>query len=222
MSEMTFDDYKQNLRDHPDAGVRANAAWRMGHLRDYRCLEPLLAAIHDDSAAVRARVMEALGSRREPEVTVAIRHGLSDPDEDVRAMAARAAALVAATELTPVLYELLHDPSPRVVGEAIQALAYSDDDDVGVRLVAVLLANAEEVTVRYFVRQALSHRGGGETVTALVAVLAQSDAPVGVVIDALEILAQMHVKAARAAVEPLLHHPDEDVQTTAHWALGQL
>lgn len=99
MSELTFEDYLRNLRDHPDEGVRANAAWRLGRTRDHRCLAALLAAASDPSPAVRARVMEALGSRREPEVTPAIAQGLHDADPDVRAMAARAAALMAATEL---------------------------------------------------------------------------------------------------------------------------
>lgn len=222
MTDVTLEDHIDNLRTHPDAGVRANSAWRIGHMRDYRCLEPLLEAIHDPSAAVRARVIEALGSRREPAIIAAIEQGLYDTDEDVRAMAARAAALVAATELTPRLYELLADPSVRVIGEAIQALAYSEDADVGTRLTKMLQIHPDDSTLRYFVRHTLAQQGDIRTVNALIAVLAQPDTPVGILIDMLEVLAQRRERAARGAVEALIHHADEDVAATARWALGQL
>ncbi|XWX03513.1 HEAT repeat domain-containing protein [Aggregatilineales bacterium SYSU G02658] len=224
MSELTFEDYLRNLRDHPDEGVRANAAWRLGRTRDHRCLAALVAAASDPSPAVRARVMEALGSRREPEVTPAIAQGLHDADPDVRAMAARAAALMAATELTPHLFDLLADPSERVVEEAIQALAYSDHPEVGPRLIALLRAQADNDTLCYFLRQALKHRGGAATLEVVLVTLSDAATPPAVCCDLLEVLAHMRPSdaAAHAAVDALTAHPDEAVRQMAEWARTQL
>jgi HEAT repeat protein len=224
MSELSFEDYLRNLRDHPDEGVRANAAWRLGRTRDHRCLQALLDAVHDPSPVVRARVMEALGSRREPEVVPAIAQGLDDPDADVRAMAARAAALAASTELTPRLFDLLDDPAERVVEEAIQALAYSEHHEVGPRLVSQLRQQAENDTLRYFLRQALKRRGGAETLEAARALMSDAAAPSAILCDLLEVLASMRTSDAdiRAAVNALVDHPDEAVREMAQWTLSQL
>lgn len=224
MSDLSFEDYLHNLRHHPDEGVRANAAWRLGRTRDHRCLQALLDAVHDPSATVRARVMEALGGRREPEVIPALAQGLDDPDADVRAMAARAAALIAPTELTPRLYDLLGDPSERVVEEAIQALAYSEHHEVGPRLIRQLRQHAENDTLRYFLRQALKRRGGAETCDAARALLSDAAAPSAILCDLLEVLAFVRASDAdiRAAVDALTAHPDEAVREMAQWALSQL
>lgn len=222
MSDLSFEDYLRNLRSHPEEGVRANAAWRLGRTRDHRCLQALLDATRDRSPIVRARVMEALGSRREPEVVPAIAQGLDDPDADVRAMAARAAALIAPTELTPRLYDLLGDTAERVVEEAIQALAYSDDPSVGPALVEMLVHRAESDTLRYFLRQALKQRGGPEMVDAALDMLEDPDTLPSILCDLLEVLAHTHDYTAREAVDALLDHPDEAVREMAQWAQSQL
>jgi len=222
MKELTFEDYLRNLRDHPDEGVRANAAWRLGRTRDHRCLQALLDAAADPSAVVRTRVMEALGSYREPAVAHAIERGLCDDDPDVRAMAARASALSAASTLTPRLLALLDDPSEQVVEEAVQALAYSDDPQVGPRLIDMLRRHADHEMLRYLLRQALKRRGGAETVNAALTLLADPDVPPAILCDALEVLAHVQDASARPAVQALTQHPDEAVREMAQWALTQL
>lgn len=219
MSEPTFEDHLRNLRSHPEAGVRANAAWQLGRTRDHRCWQALVAAADDPSPLVRTRVMEALGSCREPQVVPTVARGLRDPDPDVRAMAARAAALMAPTELTPRLFELLGDPSERVAEEAIQALAYSDDPSVGPALIQLLVQRAESDTLRYFLRQALKRRGGPETVEAAVALLIDPDTLPTILCDLLEVLAHVRDASARPAVAALVAHPDEAVREMAQWAL---
>ncbi len=221
MPELSIDEYIDLLRHSDNAGIRANAAWSMGHFRDYRCLQPLLDAVYDEAGAVRARVMEALGSRREPEIADALLVGLHDTDPDVRAMAARAVGSVAPTEATVALMTLLMDEIPNVRAETVQALSKSDEEDINDALVEVFLDD-DDATVRHFARQALSERGGTIVISALLEALeAYRDNP-PVLIDTIEVLAQLRTKRAKAAYEAFATHDDEGVKATALWALGLL
>jgi HEAT repeat protein len=88
-------------------------------------------------------------------------------------------------------------------------------------LVEVFLDD-EDSTVRHFARQALSERGGAAVISALLEALEAYEDDPAVLIDTLEVLAQLRTKRAKSAFEQLTTHPDEGVKATATWALGLL
>src|SRR5215218_8730662 len=88
MPELTLEDYLAQIRTHPDADVRRNAARVLGRQRDPRILPALMAAVTDSDSSVRLRVTEALGAWRDDSVTAALQTLLQDDDSDVRAQAA--------------------------------------------------------------------------------------------------------------------------------------
>lgn len=219
MSEPTLDEYLHLLTSAPSAAVRANAAWRLGRMRDMRALASLLVALHDEAAGVRVRVVEALGMRRDAEIVPALLGLLDDPDEDVRAIVTRSLGGIDATVVTPVLIAYLHDPSPLVRAEVAQALGNSHDDALSEPLVATFIDDTD-ANVRHFARQSLSQFGGARVIAALIAALdAHTDDP-GIMIDVMEVLAMLRAHAAREHFRVLSEHDDEDVQQTARWALG--
>ena len=80
-------DTLRNLAAHPDAEVRANAAWALGHLNAQAAGATLAKLAGDASPFVRQAAVGSLAVLRTPESVDACVRALSDSDPDVRRVA---------------------------------------------------------------------------------------------------------------------------------------
>lgn len=69
------------------------AAWVLGEMQDSRAVAPLLKAVSDDDAELRARAAFALGRIADRRALDALRKLLNDPEQDLRVAASAAAAI---------------------------------------------------------------------------------------------------------------------------------
>jgi HEAT repeat protein len=80
------------LRYRKDEGVRQAAAEALGKIKDRRAVEPLIAALKDESFSVRQAAAEALGKIKDPRAVEPLSAALKDArNGDVRLAAARSA-----------------------------------------------------------------------------------------------------------------------------------
>jgi HEAT repeat protein len=113
----------EKLQD-PSPQTRANAAWVMDMVVDQVQAEPLIAALQDTDARVRAAAAGALGSfRGSPGVMEALTGVLQDDeDEQVRVSAAASLGELGDERAIPALQAVLWDPAARVRSFAGYAL----------------------------------------------------------------------------------------------------
>jgi HEAT repeat protein len=94
---------------------RSHAAWLLGYVEPLISPDPLLAALHDESPAVRGNAAGSLASFKTDErVLDALVVALADPDEQVRVDAAGALGYFGDSRALSALRATAHDPSERV------------------------------------------------------------------------------------------------------------
>jgi HEAT repeat protein len=116
----------QRLRS-ADPEWRSQAARRLGYMHDRRARAALIGALNDVHPRVRAWVVLALWRSPKCEHVHEAIALLSDPEEQVRALAARFAADLIGTEAAPILVRLLRDPCGRVRSTAVTSLGKLDE-----------------------------------------------------------------------------------------------
>lgn len=219
--ERSLEDYLEQLTAiNPD--VRAYAAFVLGRNRDPRIVQPLLKVINDEEAAVRIRVVEALGTRSEEEVVPPIIDRLRhDPNATVRQTAARSLSYMGDKRATEALvHVLLNDDVENVRAQAAEALGNLKDSAALNALMQAMLADASN-NVRQFARQALVNCHGSGVVMAIIAKIQETD-DADDLIDLLETAGQIRDKRIVEAIRHLQDHDDPDVATTARWAVKAL
>lgn len=82
------------LRESRDFRARVRAAMALGASADPQMAGPLVAALSDESAAVRAAAASGLGRLGNPEALPALRRALADAEREVRDAAQRAVAAI--------------------------------------------------------------------------------------------------------------------------------
>lgn len=222
MPEYTLDDYIRLIATHANSKVRSNAAWQLGRYHDFRGIQPLINASTDADAEVRVRVMEGLGAFRDEAVLLPLINGLSDEDAEVRAMAAQALGAVGHSDALASLMNALNDPISEVRSQVIASLGALWGAEGAIQAILNAFIHDEDATVRYASRQTLTKLGGADVVLALIHALNAHPDDAPLLIELIEILASLRAKEARDTLETLLHHPDEGVQATATWAMGQI
>jgi HEAT repeat protein len=121
---------------HPDARVRAESVALMDHLADARCLDPLVAALHDRSAHVRRLAVHAIGCQR-----------------------CKIAPL--ALDIVGLLVErALEDPSPRVRRVAVHQLGLQPADQRAILALETVLHGATDEALRSRAEFALAQQRG--------------------------------------------------------------
>ena len=102
-----IDDLRAALRDTHE-NVRARAVDDLAATSDHRIIPDLVGALHDQSAAVRESAASALSRLGDPSALPALRHGLTNRDEDewVRLRMAEAVAGMGDKNGIPVMLDL--------------------------------------------------------------------------------------------------------------------
>jgi HEAT repeat protein len=103
-------------------GNRCMAAWALASLGDARAVEPLLAALKDDSRELRAAAAVALSTFKEERVIDAVAACLHDGNEEVRLGAARGLLQMGDRARKLVEQAAAEDPSPEVRDSAKRIL----------------------------------------------------------------------------------------------------
>jgi len=94
---------------------RSNAAWLLGYAKPAISADPLLAALHDESPAVRGNAAGSLASFKDDEhVLHALVDALADADDNVRVDVTSALGYLGDRRALHALRALEHDPAPRV------------------------------------------------------------------------------------------------------------
>jgi HEAT repeat protein len=111
------------MLNSPSDEDRENAAWLLGFASTVAPSEPLIEALKDPSARVRANAVGSLGSFKDhPGVLERMLPLLRDSDEQVRVETASALGYFGDRRAEPQLREALRDPSERVRNFAKHAL----------------------------------------------------------------------------------------------------
>ncbi|HEX2915015.1 MAG TPA: HEAT repeat domain-containing protein [Chloroflexia bacterium] len=112
------------LKD-PIASARADAAERLGILRDAQAVEPLIAALDDQDLQVRNQVISALGRIGDKTAVEPLLALLEDKDWYSRSLAVEALGRLegGSGRIVPALLPLLDDPVEEIRSAAVLALA---------------------------------------------------------------------------------------------------
>lgn len=220
MPELTLEDYILNLQS-PNADVRRNAAWTLGRSRDFRIIEPLIAAINDPDDSVRVRVAEALGNLRYERTVAPLMDRLAaEQNDEIRAQIISSLGRQGDFTAFEAILAALKDTSPLIRGAAAEALSAFFDQRAIDALVSALLHDSDENT-RFLYAKSLRTLGSEMTTQALTAALTP-DLDVERKLQLIELMGQIADKNAAEALCPLLNDEDEAVRETAKWALRQL
>lgn len=219
--DLTTQDYIERLKNDPKPDVRRNSAFRLGRDRSPTVVEPLLDALNDTDETVRVRVAEALGTRDEAQVVPPLLTTLAnDADADVRRTAAKSLGYIADERAVDGLIAALDDDNADVRASAAEALGNFTLENVAAPLVKIFLHDDDDNT-RYFAKQSLTTVKSPAIVTALLDNL-QSQTDAKLIMELVEVLAQIGDSRALSAIQALTSHEDDDVQATAEWAVGVL
>jgi HEAT repeat protein len=104
-----------------DRYVRAAAAYALGQIGDPRAVEPLIAALGDESSDVRQDAAYALGEIKDPRAVEPLIAALKDWHSNVRKAAAKALVKIG-TPAVELLIAALRDEDERVRQAAAEAL----------------------------------------------------------------------------------------------------
>jgi HEAT repeat protein len=219
----------------PDPRVRRVAVEVLGDLRSEEGAAPLMAALRDVDADIRAGAIRSLAAIGVPEARDAILDGLADPDPAVRiaavdAIAERPADVPTAARLRP----LLRDPDPRASARAAGVLLAADDDPEASEVLAALAADPRpEARVEAFAAIARSHAGSP---TALIDALGDASPAVrdaaaraiggwGAAATPALIAALDRPEGREGALDALAHVPldgaTDDLRRFAHAMVGE-
>ena len=218
MPELTLEDYLSQIRTHPDADVRRNAAWVLGRQRDPRILPALMAAVNDADSSVRLRVAESLGVWRDESVTSALLRLLQDADSDVRAQAAQSLGQGEHHSALAALLAAVNDPEDEVRATAIEALGKLADAEAAPTLGLAL--TDDDSLIRFQALQSLLLLPAEATQSALLALLPTVEA--ARLPPLLETLGRIGSTETFDLISAFSTHPDEAVQGAAEWAMEQI
>jgi HEAT repeat protein len=137
------------LVNHTDEFIRSNAAMALADFDDPRAVEPLIAALADESGHVRQDAADALGLKCDPRAVEPLIAALADPEAKVREAAVTAlAAFADPRAFEPILAMMRSGDAetkptaglaaaclgglgdPRAVAPLLEALTKSDDADL--------------------------------------------------------------------------------------------
>lgn len=220
MSELTTEDFIWQLKNSKDPDERLYAAFKLGREREKIVVQPLIDAVHDADIAVRARVIEALGTRIEPEVVPPLIHALKDADVLVRRTAAKSLGYIKDTRAVAPLCDLLNDADETVRSQVAEALGHIPSSAAAEPLVALFLHD-KDANVRYFAKQSLSTIGTPTVVEALLDSL-KNETDLDAIVDVIEVLGLIGDSRAENALKALAAHEDDGIQKMAEWALKSL
>lgn len=206
-------------KDHVGFVTRTNALVSAGA----NAVEPLIAALDNDSRQVRAgavRVLGEIGDSRAiaPLIGLIERSERKEGDSYLRSAAVAALGKIGGPGVVPALIARLKDVEPRVRETAMTELGKLDDPRV-VECASESLKD-DSSSVRVSAARALGRRKDASAVEALIAALDDEDASVRR--DAVRALGQI---GDRRAVEPLIGCLDdvyEYVRSAAADSLGEL
>ncbi len=133
----------QQLQDgHQTA--RRQAAKALGQVLDERVILPLIAALEDQAADVRAAAGWSLLAKQEPDASRALINLLQDPEASVRSEAAAMVANFTDAEVVTPLIRLAYDSERAVQQRAIQALGARCETRASANLLALLTRSQDE------------------------------------------------------------------------------
>lgn len=165
---LSWDGLIAALADRSAGKHRLLAAWLLGRLEELGALAPLLGALVDPDAALRAEAARALGSLASPEASPSLVRALrQDADERTREAAAWALGLIGDDDVIEPLLEALGDTSevPAVRGQAAESLSSQHNARAIPSLIAMLADPSPEV--RYWCAFALGELGARAALPAL-------------------------------------------------------
>jgi HEAT repeat protein len=220
MPEPTLEDYLAQLRTHPAADVRRNAAWVLGRQRDPRILPALLAAVKDTDEAVRLRVAEALGAWRDDSVVPALQTLIQDSDADVRTMAAQSIGQGAHLSGLDALLTAANDPESDVRVAALEALGKLADPQAADVLSAALVD--EDSLIRFQAQQSFLAIPAEAAQSALLSLLPTLDADSPQLASLIETLGRIGDFSALPVLTQFATHQYDDIQDAAAWAIDQI
>jgi HEAT repeat protein len=110
------------LQNAPDASRRMNAAQALGEIKDWRAVEPLVAALRDPAIPVRTSAARALGEMRDPRAVEPLIAALSDPSFNVRQEAAASLGLIGDQRAVGPLLKLAWDETGAVDAVGLSAI----------------------------------------------------------------------------------------------------
>ena len=209
------------LRDDPDAGHRAWAAWTAGQHEMAAAGDDLLKALKDDDATVRARAVASLAILGDQRAMDPLMHILvHDPDPDTRQKASDAVAVL--TTPRPTKPSIEGSLAKLRSSDSFQRLAGAQDldkarDKAAVAPLLTLLAEERDVDVRRAAVTALGDLGDEIAVPTLIGIAKH---------DSLQV--RQYAVAALAtlddgrAVEPLAQLTRDDEPTMRIYSLRAL
>ena len=181
-------------------------------------LEPLLAALSDESGSRRRAVTEALCEIGDPRAIAAVGGMLEDPDSGVRVSALSALGRTRDPSFAPVLLKQLEHPDKNVRACALDALAKVGYGDIFHVLVNAL--KDAHWNVRVVAAASLGRSGDARALEPLLGVLRESDT------DVRQVVAEAIGKLRDPrAIEPLILaqlDPDSGVRQAINKALAQI
>ena len=205
------------LWDKREWKVRRRVAWALGQIRDERAVQYLVRALGDEDEKEEARqeVMEALKAIGEPAV-MPLTRTLSDPREQVRAVATIALSRIGAPAIRPLISTL--GSKGRVGEEAMRVLA-----NIGSLAVEPLVATLEDARLYAYPRRKVAETlgliGGERATASLIAALRDVDEAVRQ--EAIKALARIGAPAVWSLIMALTNARSE-VRDGAMEALGQI
>ena len=155
------------LQTAPEPRMRRNAAIVLGILRKASAVQPLLEALQDEHAEVRARSACALGEIGDPSAVEPLTEKLRDVNDEVRIFSARALGEIGDERASHALIEAMnYNRCPEVRQSAADALGKIGGRAV-VRSLTAQLKSGDEI-LRMSVAYSLGELGGFRSFPPLV------------------------------------------------------
>jgi HEAT repeat protein len=221
MSDYSLEETIWQLQKSQKADERIFAAFRLGRDRDPRVVTPLIAALRDPDAGVRARAAEALGTREEAHVVSALLMCLDDEDIEVRRVTIQSLGRIGQESALEALLTLLDDDDATLRAQTAEALG-----NLPMHLTAQALVHAfihdPETQVQTAAKQSIAHAGNLDAVHALLAYLPQAENDAPLLIDILEVLGTIGEREGREQISTFQQHTDEGVRAMAAWTLSKI
>jgi HEAT repeat protein len=108
--------------EHPETGVRCNAALALGNLRTEKAIQPLVKLMQEKDESLRAVAASSLGLIGDSRAAPILIAALNDCAETVRAIAASSLGYMNSREAIPFLEKALEDNNINVRKQAANAL----------------------------------------------------------------------------------------------------
>jgi HEAT repeat protein len=110
-----------------DPYVQRDAAWKLGHAKDTRAVEPLITILKNEAVVARQAAVRALGMIADPRAVDALITALNDTDLGVRKSAAEALGKIKDPRAVEPLSEGLKDRDTEIRESAVSALGEIGD-----------------------------------------------------------------------------------------------